>query len=321
MKYWFLLGIIAVVSCAEEAKNTSLPSSEIVNEKNVIYFEGLEYSALNDSIYQRNEDDYQTIITLYPNGEVYSVEHQGEFQSCSVSVDTSRYFSNNGGLIREVYHRNRMPGEAVGCHESVQEKHITEYYENGSVKRKRAYSMTYLGSEQPSDIWQEFNEDGALISTINYGNPFQASEVLDISFIEELETNWDESDTFQQLANEGFVQLKGSTSDEKGIEFYHRNHKAKLIVSKTILQDRETIFLVEYSVNRNQLNAFEERIKQEPDVYVYHGFAADAYFKSGLGTYRTKKIELDQGQGLIRYTHRIRKASSLPSFSLHPIER
>lgn len=316
MKYVFLCIVIVLIGCSEHEADQK--KEMIPDPSATMTFEGQVFVKVDLSTYHHDGDDYQTIITLFPNGQVKCVEHQGEFQSCGALVDTSRYFNESGTLIKQIYHDHWMPEGAGGCHESVEDSYVTEFFDKGSIKAKKLFRTGYQGVEEKAGVWQEFDKYGVVVSTINYGDPSSIEDLLSVDFIEKLESGLGDLYSISLLSNKGFNRVFGANSVEGEFEFYNKKTGNRIEMSKTIYPDGETSFGVGYYVNRNQLIAFEDLLKETTGPYTYHGSSTDKYTKGGLGTYRSKIITIDLEANKIIYSHSVGKELSSAPIEFDP---
>ena len=173
----FIAVILIGCSTPQIDESHNLSQEEVIIDSPAIptiSFEGNEYVKSNDSIYTWTEDSTSWIfLTIHNNGKVKSVEHQGSFQACGMPVDTSKYYSDDETLIKTIHHDNWLPEDAEGCHETIQDQYITDYYSDGKIKGKRMFRNGYQDIEHKAGVWEEFDALGKLTSSTDYGDPYK----------------------------------------------------------------------------------------------------------------------------------------------------
>ena len=87
-----------------------------------------------------------------------------------MAVGIHKKFDSTGILLETIEHENWLPDPTQGCHQTIQEKYVVEYFSNGEIKSKMMFQNGYEeGEEHKTGVWQEFDENGKLISSKNYG--------------------------------------------------------------------------------------------------------------------------------------------------------
>jgi hypothetical protein len=320
MKFLTLLILSILVGCTNDESdieaNTSA-SNETTSEyvADTVLFEGNEYIGINDSTYRSEIESINSIILRYSNGVIKSVEHYDE-DYCGVATGIHKYYNQDSTLVKTImYHNWAEEGEEGSSDFSMTDVKIVEYYSNGSKKAEKQTRGGFQDVQHEVGIWKEFDEEGKLISSKDYGGIESEVKILDIQFIENLESGWRSSYKDTRLVDKGFVTSPSSSDDLKFKNLYDNS----LVISNSETSDGASSFKVVYVINSNQLTAFNNSLSKS--IYVmddYVTFAPLTYKKKGLGTYASKTIEIDFLEGKVTYSHYIGKELQTPPLSLPP---
>ncbi len=288
------------------------PKEKELVEKTSIEYKGKVFLKENDTCYIRvNEDTtFSTLLTTYVNGEVKSIEHQGDFNSCGALVDTSFFYNRSGNLTKTIYHDHWMPLGAISCEESMCDLFVTHYYGDGVVQSKKLYRRAYQGERKNFGVWEDFDEKGNLLSAKEYGDPFEVIRVLNSSFLESMEAMMNSSSLTRSYAKMGFV-LSETLPDK--LIFKNINNIQKLQMKGW--NNEESFFQAEYHMDSMSLLTFVNGIDslkyEREETKRFHPKAPSySFIKKGLGSHETKEIQVYLYENKIVYTHWVGKVLS-----------
>jgi hypothetical protein len=141
---------------------------------------------------------------------------------------------------------------------------------------------------------------------------------LDISFIEALEFEWENSYGDSMLTKKGFVnQSSNMINHGKEIIFVNKILENKIKLVKLEFLDGEICFKVEYSIKQQQFECFKNSLAS---VNYSTSSNNNKFKKKGLGTYEEKIIEFIRDDSLIIFTHKIGKEIQAPSILVEDLD-
>lgn len=315
VKYGFLCVSVLLLGCRYEKPGAEKPqsSSEVADVEVVpdtLLFEGRTFVSLNDSVYEATMDGVRSVLVKYADGTTKSIEHYEE-DYCGVPGGIHRFFDRDGTVQRELVHYIWAEGGDEGsCDFSIVDCVEFTFYSNGKLKSRQVYREPFQGTRKAIGLWQEFDEDGNLVSSRNYGGSESVVNVLDVSFLERLEAGWSNGNLNSMLAKKGFVPMSQTVDF---LKFAHPGLGLELQIRRSSQYEARTFSAVFY-VTKDYLETYRSLLQNSgylEDKNSREGVAA--YRKKGLGSYESKTIQLHYNENKILYNHHIGKELSMPT--------
>ena len=125
----------------------------------------------NETVYSKDEvSNTVSWISYHENGQVKETGQSSEdIFACGMNVGTHYFYSEDGHLVKTISYSNWIPEEGDGCHSVIQDKYISEFEKYYTLRYSKMYQSVYEGDEYKTGVWLEFDKDGKLVSSHNYG--------------------------------------------------------------------------------------------------------------------------------------------------------
>ena len=124
----------------------------------------------NETVYSKDEvSNTVSWISYHENGQVKETGQSSEVFACGMNVGTHYFYSEDGHLVKTISYSNWIPEEGDGCHSVIQDKYISEFEKYYTLRYSKMYQSVYEGDEYKTGVWLEFDKDGKLVSSHNYG--------------------------------------------------------------------------------------------------------------------------------------------------------
>ena len=78
-------------------------------------------------------------------------------------------YNSTNRLLRTTNYDNWQQKNANGCHETMHDIYITDFFTDGKVKSIKVIQSCYECEEWNAGLWQEFDSTGNLLSEKDYG--------------------------------------------------------------------------------------------------------------------------------------------------------
>lgn len=125
-----------------------------------------------EKIYQTEGPSSFVSIEYHSNGKIKNITEQGNEFGCIMAVGTEFHFDSNGALLKRIKYDNWLPKKDEGCHSTIQDKYIIEFYPSGKIKEQNQIESAYEGEEMHFGDWVKYSEDGKEISRTTFKKKF-----------------------------------------------------------------------------------------------------------------------------------------------------
>lgn len=205
-----ILTLISLCSCFETVNSENSIVSKSRNEIDTLYtangnrvrvsirkdsliIQETEYVIDNQSVLDtitgiRTKYDYESPGALggkwteyYSNGNIRAQGQSANQFGCWMNVGAFKYYDVDGVLLRILTYDNWLENEIDGCHLTIVNMSLIEYYPNGNIKAEKYYQSGYdditfeefykdsqWEEEYKSENWKFYDIDGKVLKEEKY---------------------------------------------------------------------------------------------------------------------------------------------------------